>query len=222
MCAFTVQNIFSIACRDRCMSKLRTLIPLPTHGKPPIATAAVLVPLCRVDGVPSLLYTVRSTNFRPDIIYSGQVSFPGGKCQRDETAVQTALRETREELGLPSEKINVWGQGPAIPSRTNEFMITPVIGTILDLKHTDVIINVNEVAEAFAVPVAHLCDPKNQFYTQFSNGHISPVFVADDFKIWGITAYITHAFLTCALSKNVYQNEWLRKKAEIKTEEKKE
>ncbi|XP_028168232.1 nucleoside diphosphate-linked moiety X motif 8-like [Ostrinia furnacalis] len=218
MCAFTVQNIFSLACRDRCMAKLRTLIPLPSHGKPPNSTAAVLVPLCRVEGVPSLLYTVRSATFRPDVIYSGQITFPGGKCEKDETAVQTALRETKEELGLPSEKINVWGQGPAIPSQTNEFMITPVIGALQELKPTDLMININEVAEAFTVPIAHLCDPKNQFYTQFSNGYILPVFIAEDYKIWGITAYITHAFLTCALSKNVYHNEWLKKKIDIKSE----
>lgn len=210
--AFSIQNIFSIACRDRCMAKLRTLIPLPSLGKGSSGTAAVMVPLCRVNGVPSLLYTVRSTNMR---VNSGQVSFPGGRSEGEETAVQTALREAKEELGLTSDKINIWGQGPPIPGHNTDFMITPVIGAIQDLKPTDLFININEVAEAFAVPIAHLCDPKNQFYTQFSDGYILPVFIAEDYKIWGITAYITHAFLTCTLSKNVYHNEWLRKKIDI-------
>lgn len=210
--AFTIQNMFSIACRDRCMAKLRTLIPLPSHGKGSSGTAAVLVPLCRVNGVPSLLYTVRSTNLR---LNSGQVSFPGGKSERNETAVQTALREAKEEIGLVPEKMTIWGQGPAIPGHNSDFMITPVIAAIPDLKPTDLTININEVAEAFAVPIKHLCDPKNQFYTQYSNGYILPVFIAEDYKIWGITAYITHAFLTCSLSKNTYQNEWLRKKIDI-------
>jgi nudix motif 8 len=214
MTTFTIQNIFSLACRDRCMSRLRTLIPLPTHGKPPNATAAVMVPLCRVNGIPSLLYTVRNSNLRMN---TGQISFPGGKPESHETAVQTALREIREEIGLLPDKINVWGQGPAIPSRTNDLMITPVIGVIADLKPTDLNININEVAEAFTVPIQILCNPKNQYYTQFSNGYILPVFIAEDFKIWGITAYITHAFLSCALSQEVYQNEWLKKKIDIRS-----
>ncbi|CAH2984250.1 unnamed protein product [Chilo suppressalis] len=214
MATFTIQHIFSLACRDRCIAKMRTLIPLPTQGPPPKDTAAVLVPLCRVNGIPSLLYAMRSNHLGMN---TGLVSFPGGKSDPKETAVQAALRETYEQLGIAPDKINVWGQGPAIPSRNSEYMITPVIGVIPELKSSDMNINILKVAEAFTVPVEILCNPKNQYYTQYSNGLILPVFIADEYKIWGITAYITHTFLTCALSKEVYQNEWLKQKIDLNT-----
>uniref|UniRef100_A0A7N4NWY5 Nudix hydrolase 8 n=1 Tax=Sarcophilus harrisii TaxID=9305 RepID=A0A7N4NWY5_SARHA len=72
------------------------------------ATAAVLVPLCLVHGDPSLLYTLRSSRLVGR--HKGDVSFPGGKCDpQDQDIVDTALRETREELGLSIQEENVWG-----------------------------------------------------------------------------------------------------------------
>uniref|UniRef100_A0A673TAE8 Nudix hydrolase domain-containing protein n=1 Tax=Suricata suricatta TaxID=37032 RepID=A0A673TAE8_SURSU len=72
------------------------------------AAAAVLVPLCSVRGVPALLYTLRSSRLAGR--HKGDVSFPGGKCDRtDQDVVHTALRETREELGLTVPEERVWG-----------------------------------------------------------------------------------------------------------------
>nr|XP_031546828.1 nucleoside diphosphate-linked moiety X motif 8 isoform X3 [Vicugna pacos] len=72
------------------------------------AAAAVLVPLCSVRGVPALLYTLRSSRLAGR--HKGDVSFPGGKCDpTDRDVVQTALRETREELGLVVPEEHVWG-----------------------------------------------------------------------------------------------------------------
>ncbi|CAG4982333.1 unnamed protein product [Colias eurytheme] len=178
----------------------------------PTATAAVLVPMCRFKDDAALLYTVRSTNLRG---HSGQISFPGGKTDKGETPVETALRETEEEIGISSSKIDVWGQGPAFPGRDNSIMVTPVVGCISNLNPEDLLINEKEVSEVFAVPIHVLCDPKNQYYTQFKNGYILPVFLAENYKIWGITAYITHVFLSCLLPKDVYRNEWMKKKIVI-------
>ncbi|XP_032345889.1 nucleoside diphosphate-linked moiety X motif 8 isoform X3 [Camelus ferus] len=72
------------------------------------AAAAVLVPLCSVRGVPALLYTLRSSRLAGR--HKGDVSFPGGKRDpTDRDVVQTALRETREELGLVVPEEHVWG-----------------------------------------------------------------------------------------------------------------
>ncbi|KAL2805684.1 mitochondrial coenzyme A diphosphatase NUDT8 isoform 2, partial [Daubentonia madagascariensis] len=72
------------------------------------ASAAVLVPLCSVRGVPALLYTLRSSRLAGR--HKGDVSFPGGKCDpADQDVVHTALRETREELGLAVPEDQVWG-----------------------------------------------------------------------------------------------------------------
>ncbi|XP_072944882.1 mitochondrial coenzyme A diphosphatase NUDT8 [Epargyreus clarus] len=209
--AFGFQNLFTLACRERCMTNLKK-IRVPKPPKLPQATAAVLVPMCRVNDVTSLLYTVRSSSLRTN---SGQVAFPGGKTDKDETPIQTALRETEEEIGLSSSKIDVWGQGPTVPGRDYKIMITPVIGCISDLREDDLRINANEVMEVFTVPLDILCDTKNQYYTQFKNGFILPVYVADEYKIWGITAYITHIFLSSLLPKDVYRNEWMKKRITI-------
>ncbi|XP_041982280.1 nucleoside diphosphate-linked moiety X motif 8-like [Aricia agestis] len=214
--AFKVQNIFSAASRERCLKNFKN-IRVPTISKSNIdlkslPTAAVLVPLCSIDSYSSLLYTVRSSNLKS---HSGQISFPGGKTDKGETPIETALRETEEEIGLHRENVEVWGYGPSFPGRNNQIMITPVIGSIMDLKEEHLNININEVSVVFAVSLETLCNPKNQFYTQFQNGYILPVFMANGYKIWGLTAIITHVFLTTLLPKDVYSNDWSSKKIKL-------
>nr|CAD7603697.1 unnamed protein product [Timema genevievae] len=74
-----------------------------------IKKAAVLVPLCIVNGEVSLLYTVRSPDLKRN---SGQVSFPGGLMDKtDKDLQETALRETFEELGIQKSSVQIWGHG---------------------------------------------------------------------------------------------------------------
>ncbi|XP_045774412.1 mitochondrial coenzyme A diphosphatase NUDT8-like [Maniola jurtina] len=212
--AFGLQNIISLASRERCMANLKKFrVPsMNKTGNPPSATAAVLIPLCNVKDQTSILYTVRATNLRSD---SGHISFPGGKTDRSESPIETALRETQEEIGLSPSRIDIWGSCEPVPGRKNKIMISPVIGFIQDLQESDLCLNRSEVSEVFAAPLEILCDPKNQFYTQFKNGYILPVFAVKEFKIWGVTAYMTHVFLSCLLPKNIYRNDWMRKKIVI-------
>lgn len=209
--SFGLQNIFSMAARERCIANFKRLAT-PRYGKVPSDAAAVLVPVCKVGEKPSILYTVRATNLRTN---NGEVSFPGGPINQEESAIQTVLRETFSEIGLRPDKIDIWGQGPPLPGRNNKIMITPVIGSIDTLAPEDLTIKNGEVAEVFTIPIELLCEPKNQYYTQFSNGFVLPVFVIEEYKIWGITAFITHAFLSSVLTNDVYKNEWTKKKVVI-------
>ncbi|XP_063386630.1 mitochondrial coenzyme A diphosphatase NUDT8 [Cydia fagiglandana] len=211
--AFSIQTLFSTASRDRCIANMMKF-PIPRRqGKEPTASAAVLMLLCDVDNTPSLLYTVRADNLRS---HSGQVSFPGGKKDKNETPVQTAFRETEEEIGLSRTKIELWGQGPSVPGRNNQIMITPVVGTVKRLEEKDLDINREEVAEIFTLPIESLCKKQNQLYTQFNNGFILPVFTVDHYRIWGVTAVLTHMFLSSLFTKDVYKNEWMKQKVELK------
>lgn len=206
-----LKTIFSLAARERCMTNIKK-IAVPRYGKVPTESTAILVPICKISDVPSLLYTVRSIHLKQN---SGEVTFPGGKSDGGEDAVQTALRETFKVIGLPQSKIEVWGKGTAVPGRNNETLVTPVIGSVESLQHSDLNINTKEVSEVFTIPIEMLCDEKNQFHTQFSNGIVMPVYCVENYKIWGITAYITHIFLSSILTKDYYRNDWTKKKIDI-------
>ncbi|XP_010350247.1 mitochondrial coenzyme A diphosphatase NUDT8 isoform X3 [Saimiri boliviensis] len=144
------------------------------------ASAAVLVPLCSVSGVPALLYTLRSSRLTGR--HQGDVSFPGGKCDpADQDVVHTALRETQEELGLAVPQEHVWG------------LLRPVY---------------DRVDEVFALPLAHLLQTRNQGYTHFCQGghfrYTLPVFLHGPHRVWGLTAVITE-FALQLLAPGTYQ-----------------
>lgn len=65
---------------------------------------AVLVPLVEREGKLHILYEVRSQDMRRQ---PGEVCFPGGRIEGDETPEACAIRETEEELGIPTASITV-------------------------------------------------------------------------------------------------------------------
>lgn len=119
----------------------------------PVA-AAVLVPLVLRAGGLSVLLTERAQGLST---HSGQVAFPGGKIEADDADVaHAALRETREEIGLPARFIDVLGQLP-VYATGSQFLVTPVVALV----HEGFVLhpNADEVAHAFEVPLAFLMDP---------------------------------------------------------------
>ncbi|XP_053610531.1 mitochondrial coenzyme A diphosphatase NUDT8-like [Plodia interpunctella] len=209
MCAKanSLEGLFNMATRQQCMTKIKRY-PAVSLSKLRPDSEAVLVPLCRVDGIPSILYTVRSQHLWYN---KGEIAFPGGVNNKKETLIETALRHTEEDIGLKPDKIDIWGNGPAFPGRDNKILVTPVIASVDRLTDADLNVNNKKVAEVFTVAIEVLCDPNNQFASN-CDGFLLPVFAADKYIIRGLTAYITHVLLNCALSKDVYNNDILKRK----------
>lgn len=148
--------------------------------------SAVLIPILSVDGVPSFLFTKRTETVDH---HKGQISFPGGaEDDRDDSPEATALREAREEIGLPEEMVDVLGLLHDLQTPTG-FIITPVVGWIEG--NVSLQVNVEEVSELFTVPLAHFADLSRRTSRMLERNGISiEVFYYDVWRepVWGATA----------------------------------
>jgi 8-oxo-dGTP pyrophosphatase MutT (NUDIX family) len=151
-----------------------------------LTPAAVLVPLVEHAAGLTVLLTKRTDHLHH---HAGQVSFPGGRVEAgDEDVIDTALRETEEEIGLERSFVKISGYLDDYETGTG-FHITPVVGFVrpgFDLKVDDF-----EVAEVFEVPLAFLFDPANhQRHERVWNGRKRAYYAMpyDGFYIWGATA----------------------------------
>lgn len=104
---------------------------------------------------PGVVLTVRRSDMRT---HAGQIAFPGGRVDPDETATEAALREAWEELGLERSKVELVGVLDPYLTVTG-FRVTPVVGVVppdLPLEPHE-----REVADWFEAPLRHLLDTAN-------------------------------------------------------------
>jgi 8-oxo-dGTP pyrophosphatase MutT (NUDIX family) len=159
--------------------------------------AAVLVPLQqRYDGE-HLVLTRRALHLNH---HQGQIAFPGGKIDPDDKgALEAALRESQEEIGIRPSDVSILGQLDQVTAGY-DFLITPFVGAI---PHPyDFLVNKQETEEVFTVPISRLLDQAHfevQQRPRFSNRD-DPVyhFYYDGRDIWGATARIVKQFLELA------------------------
>lgn len=110
--------------------------------------AAVLVPLIRIDGVYHLLFEKRAKGIRQP----GEISFPGGAIEPDESITQAAVRETMEELGITTEQINVVGRFDSLAAPHGTLVHT-LLAVLVEVSLDELQPNHAEVAEVFTVPI---------------------------------------------------------------------
>ena len=152
----------------------------------PLTEAAVLLPIVLRDTGPTLLFTQRTAHLNA---HAGQISFPGGRMETyDASPIETALRETEEEVGIDRGHIDVIGTLPEYRTGTG-FRVTPVVGIVKP--PFDVKADPFEVAEVFEVPLSFLMDGMHhqrrtaEFITGNRTFYVMPY---ERFFIWGATA----------------------------------
>jgi len=159
--------------------------------------ASVLIPLLESEGELFVLLTQRSEKLRS---HAGQVSFPGGKQDtQDENSLETALRETFEEIGLNKQNIEIIGTLDQILSLHN-YMVTPFVGLIPE--NFVSIPNDDEIEAVFKVPLTFFMNGDNHWTEEFKTP-IATVLVHhfnfQNFDIWGLTAKLILRLLEIGL-----------------------
>ncbi len=155
--------------------------------------AAVLVPIVEHSAGPSLLLTRRSDSLRK---HTGQIAFPGGRCDPGESVAETALREAEEEVGLSRDFVEVAGQLTPYETVTG-YVVTPVVAFVRP--GFTLTLNADEVAAAFEAPFDFLMDAANHMrhYREPTGGGPKRYFYAmtyEDHYIWGATAGMLRGF----------------------------
>ena len=150
--------------------------------------ASVMILLYFKDGEYCILLNKRSEEVEH---HKGEISFPGGaRDLEDRDSLETALRETEEEMGIKREDITVLGEMDEIVTRSN-FQVSVFIGTIeYPYKFTPSAI---EIAEVLEFPVSALLDPANRrVETRWDNGKTatSYSYVHEEHVVFGATARI--------------------------------
>ena len=152
----------------------------------PLKPAAVLVAIIHGDN-PGILLTKRTGTLTT---HAGQVAFPGGRMDGDETPEQTALREAQEEVGLPPESVEVVGRLPDYVTGTG-YRVTPVLALLAP--GFVPVPAAAEVESVFELPLAVLLDPeapqrrRAEFRGRMRSFWVWP---HAEHYIWGATAAI--------------------------------
>jgi 8-oxo-dGTP pyrophosphatase MutT (NUDIX family) len=146
---------------------------------------------------PHVLLTVRGSKLRS---HTGQVSFPGGGVDRDESYETTALREASEEVGVIPGAVRVLGRLTPLHIPVSGYLLHPVVG-IMDAR-PDYRIAEWEVARLLEVPIARFGEPAIVRHEMRRRDHLGqsfqlnwPYFAIDGEKVWGATAMALAEFL---------------------------
>ena len=150
---------------------------------------AVMLVLCEHEQKLCMMLTLRSSLLPT---HKGQWSFPGGRMERDETIEQTALRETHEEVGVPSSSLHVLGQLSSLYTPPSNSTIYPVVAW-WDGKD-EIIRNPDEV-EIVLDDVHHHKAVHEEWLIQETSMTVPLWKIHTAAPLWGATAIIVSEFM---------------------------
>jgi len=150
--------------------------------------ASVLIPILTFKKDLEILLTKRSNSLKN---HPGQIAFPGGKKdQIDSSPIETALRETQEEVGLNPKNVEIIASLPSHRTATG-FVIKPYLG-LINQPFSETL-RQGEVDEIFTVPYEYILNEKNfSIQTRKWNGSQRSYYVVPygPYYVWGATARI--------------------------------
>ena len=122
--------------------------------------------------------------------HKGQISLPGGSKENNETLLDTALRETQEEIGIDKHQISILGKITPLFIPVTGFMVTPFISYIS--KKPKTILDEIEVAELLSVNIRDLLNNDILIMDREINGSsVSiPYFSLNNHQVWGATSMV--------------------------------
>lgn len=158
----------------------------PSHRPKEAAVMAV----CYADsnGFTNLLLILRKTY---QGVHSNQIGFPGGKVEiEDRDLMQTALRETHEEVGIAPERLTVLKSLTQVYIPPSNFLVQPYLaiaeGPMTFVKQQE------EVEALVEVPLVDIMDDTNRIAQQLSTSYAQnisvPAFKLNGYVVWGATA----------------------------------
>ncbi|MFC0336368.1 8-oxo-dGTP pyrophosphatase MutT, NUDIX family [Kushneria avicenniae] len=178
--------------------RLKDHRPAQIDGRHP--RAAVLMPIINHDA-PTLLLTRRNARLSS---HAGQVAFPGGKLDpEDESLEACALRESFEEIGLPSERVSLLGR---LSDRfsANGMIVTPFVGLIEpDTTFTP---NPDEIDTIFEVELARLMTDPRQHTDVIRDDETCwyvPSYSILEHTLWGLSAMMVVELLNVAFQVDI-------------------
>jgi 8-oxo-dGTP pyrophosphatase MutT (NUDIX family) len=145
----------------------------------------VLVPLYSSGGALHAVFTRRREDLRR---HPGEISFPGGRQDDDESDLRdTALREAQEEIGLPRDAVRLVGALHPTPTISSNYAVYPFVGLIEPgMAWT---LSPREVAEVLELSLADLrAGHQNRRLVRRGVPLRTDVYVVGDNLIWGATA----------------------------------
>lgn len=172
--------------------------------------SAVCIPLIKKPDGYHVLFEVRSSKIDAQ---PGDICFPGGMAEEGESPIETAIRETVEELLIPASSIEILAASDYILTASRLY-IYPFVARLTDYENS---YSQDEVAEVFTVPLENILSQKPEFHLVKTKTQPEEDFPFDriqggrnykwrartekeifyqfgDHTVWGLTARLLHAF----------------------------
>ena len=193
----TVENIRKSLLKDlpgetshmRMLPKNRVLKAAPNE-KNRLNHSSVLLLLFPENGIFKICLIKRPMHMKN---HAGQIALPGGRIEKGETALETALRETHEEIGIDISNIEILGSLSELYVEVSRFIIHPFVGWLPQKPVFE--INLNEVEKIILFPVNRFLTCPDEVELETVKGKLKvPCVQFEDEIIWGATAMILSEF----------------------------